>query len=690
MGGQQPYMYDAEKRNSSRFPQSDFDPKAFTRASWQPKPQKPKHEGPLVSFNRHPDLHEVPRSRITSYRPMSDTSKWLIKWTRYLQIVLRSLELIAGLGLMVLMILLTKVELMTSWVMRITPGVAAVCSAYAIWHHGRPARARPPASSAAYQLFSGITDCAVLPLYAYGMLAVNNHSAEWDTLLADKTYLRYFILSEYWTLLGAGALHVVSLLISVYLGLMFKRIANMPPDMNPLESNLTSRMHKRNKSSVTTVSTASDSVHRLSTPLEGHRRSGAPYETLSRPPSMPFMHTRQNSGDSFVSSKRDSRSDLPSRQYQIPAANMSRASVATFTTAKTTPPSRGSAHRGTYAEISLDETGTPRGRPKSMVTAKPLPEQPINASPTRVAKFTESWYATDSMVNRTQQRQRAMNAAEREQERQQNHRNQAYESLTQRYDNVLGDSDDENLSDRDHDMMRPDPMDDVSDYEDDNEHYRGAGGSPINASARMSLHDPVHPLRSHPSGVSPKIINPTTTAFVPTTTTTITSTPTKTPPRQKTPFRALRDSFGSALSEVSLNSRRVSGGPTAGSGGDIADAKSYSALSIGKRYSQKFTGNGKDKSITGNRNSSIQADHDFFSAAKPYGELQPGTPPVMLSVDKNGSNSASRQVSSGNDYDLGGSGARASRRHVSGKAAEEGMAGTGGKVPYSRYSVFRG
>lgn len=54
MGAQQPYMYSAQ-RNDGRFPETTFDPKAITRASWEPKPKKPKPEGPLVSFNRHPE-----------------------------------------------------------------------------------------------------------------------------------------------------------------------------------------------------------------------------------------------------------------------------------------------------------------------------------------------------------------------------------------------------------------------------------------------------------------------------------------------------------------------------------------------------------------------------------------------------------------------------------------------------------
>lgn len=54
MGVQQPYLYSAQ-RNESRFPETVFDPKAVTRASWEPKPRRPKQEGPLVNFNQHPE-----------------------------------------------------------------------------------------------------------------------------------------------------------------------------------------------------------------------------------------------------------------------------------------------------------------------------------------------------------------------------------------------------------------------------------------------------------------------------------------------------------------------------------------------------------------------------------------------------------------------------------------------------------
>ncbi|KAI0152286.1 hypothetical protein F4776DRAFT_22016 [Hypoxylon sp. NC0597] len=659
MGAQQPYMYDPDRRDS-RLPEKPFDPKAVTRASWEPQPKKKKkQDGPLISINRHPDAHEVPTGRTSRFRPMSSTSKWWIKFMRYVQLFLRMFEMIGGAGLLTLMILIGNVDPLTAWVMRITPGVVAISCVYAIWHFIRPANSRPPASSAAYQLFAGVMDLAVVPLYAFGIISVMNHGAEWKLIVtASKELTEALVLSEHYLLIAAGSLHVVSLGISIYLGLMFHRIATMPPDMNPLEDHLTSRVkqHKRNKSSVATSYTAvSDDSNskRLSTPLENYRSSGAPYEDLSRPPSIPFMHTRTGSRDSFASaySKRDSRSDLPSRQYQITPGNSPRNSVggsladlkrlSTATATATSTPRR--AQRGSYTEVPLHETGAPSpssSRPTSSVTlapSYPSPQQPTNASPTRVAKFTEAWYASESLINRTQERQRALNAAER------NHQSRQYEALSQRY--ALDDSDSEHDSDRENGMMRPDSD---SDNDDDLQ------SSPINVTAHL-----------HPN---PLRLNPVPQQSSSSPSKDITS-------RQKTPFRpAQRESAGSALSEVDLNSRRVSGSQ------DIADASVAPATTSFWRRSTIGKAKGAGAGPR-NRDSSIQPDGDFYS--KPYGELKPATPPIMMGPN-NSSGSGNRQVSSGNDYGDLGSGATSYRRNVSGKIAEEGRAGN----RYSRYSIL--
>jgi hypothetical protein len=54
---------------------------------------------------------------------MSGATKWLIKWTRYLQLVLRTLELVAAAGLLTLMILITKVTPLAAWILRIAVGL---------------------------------------------------------------------------------------------------------------------------------------------------------------------------------------------------------------------------------------------------------------------------------------------------------------------------------------------------------------------------------------------------------------------------------------------------------------------------------------------------------------------------------------------------------------------------------------
>ncbi|KAI0387597.1 hypothetical protein F5Y04DRAFT_267700 [Hypomontagnella monticulosa] len=651
MGVQQPYMYDSDRRDS-RLPEKPFDPKAVTRASWEPKPKKPKQNGPLISFNRHPDAHQVPTGRTSQFRPMSSTSKWWIKCMRYVQLFFRILEMVAAGGLLTLMILITNVDPLTSWVMRITPGVVALSCVYAIWHFIRPANSRPPASSAAYQLFAGIMDLAVVPLYVFGILAVMNQGAQWELIITAMPQLTdALVLSEYYLLLSAGGMHVVSLGISIYLGLMFRRIANMPPDMNPLESHLTSRVkqHKRNKSSVATSYTSlSDESKRLSTPLENYRNSGAPYEDLSRPPSIPFMHTRTGSRDSFASSKRDSRSDLPSRQYQITPGNSPRNSVAGSLADLKRLSTPRLAQRASYTEVPLHETGVPSpssSRPSSVVM--PHPQQgPINASPKRIAKFTEAWYASESLINRTQERQRAMNAAERSRQSQPQERN--YEALSQRYG--FDDSDDDSDRENSGFMMRPD------EYDEDGEDG-DIQSSPINIEDRMHP----NPLRLHPVPLHtvPEPETPTKEAIA---------------GRQKTPFRpaAQRDSTASALSEMSGNARSVSGSK------DIVDEKRASAPQPATASFWRRSTIGRNAGAR-NRNSSIQPDGDFYS--KPYGELKPATPPIMVST----ANAKTRQVSSGNDYgDLGSGAGGAWRRNVSGKIAEEGLAGH----RYSRYSIL--
>jgi hypothetical protein len=55
MGVNPPFLYDAVKTEGPRSPYKDFDPKAVTRASHEPRAPRPKSTGPLISFNQHPE-----------------------------------------------------------------------------------------------------------------------------------------------------------------------------------------------------------------------------------------------------------------------------------------------------------------------------------------------------------------------------------------------------------------------------------------------------------------------------------------------------------------------------------------------------------------------------------------------------------------------------------------------------------
>ncbi|KAK2006610.1 hypothetical protein LZ32DRAFT_595234 [Colletotrichum eremochloae] len=583
---QQPYLYNAVSHDrDARFPEPKFDPKAVTRASWEPKPRIPKPEGPLVTFNRHPDAHLVLSHRSNNYVSLSPRMKSWINSIRLVQLGLRTVELIGAAALLTLLILLTNIETLASWVMRITPGVAMAHCLYAIYHLQRPAGGRSPASSAAYQLFASISDLGVMPLYTYGALNAHNSGAVWKMRLPDQGLLDYFIPAVFYTFIGSGGLHLISLCISVWLGFMFRKITQMPPDMNPLEDHLTTRAkHRKNKSSVAT-SVSDGSEKRMSTPLEDRRRSGAPYEDVSRPPSIPFQRTR--AGSDVSNFTHDSHADLPRRQYQITPGNSPCNSAGISEYVRMSAPR--SSYRGSYTEVPLHETNA-QSSPLS-ISAAMLPSQGDGRN---AGKFTETWFATDSLIARTQKRNRAMDAAIVAEQKRKN--NKTYEALGQSY---------------------------TADNSDSERDENDLAGSDLENDVANSSHP--NPLASNPH---------------------------VTLPRTKAPYYSLNDT---ALSEVDLNSRRVSGTF------DIADERPSSLA---------------PRAWPRNRDSSIQPESDFYS--KPYGELKPATPPVMI-----GSN---RQVSSGNDFERSQYSSAYGRRNVSSKVAEEGLAGS--KGGYSRYSVI--
>ncbi|CAK7219605.1 hypothetical protein SEUCBS140593_003947 [Sporothrix eucalyptigena] len=690
MGGtQQPFLYEAD-RNSSTFPEKTFDPKAVTRASWQAKPVKPKQEGPLVQINRHPDAHEVIGGQRKPVKMMSSTTKAWIKAIRVVQLLVRVLQFVGATGILVLVILITGVPGLTTWVLRITAGFVIVHTAYAIYHLSKPAGYRTPASSGAYQVFAAFSDLCVLPLYAYGAMAARNNSQSWTTLLTNQDLVPYLIAAFYYTLLGSGSSHGFTLVVSFWLAVKFRQIAQMPPDMNPLEDRYTSRskkrqqkdlkeqqkqQHARNKSSIATADTF-ESLYSLDNDKG----------LLSRPPSVPFLHTRTGSQTSIQS--RDPRLTLPSQNSPASSARNSLANLKRSSVVST--PNSG---RGAYAEIPLNDggyanspssrlsyhSGRPSSRPNSGTPSSNSPAGlgiSEGANGTRSGKFTETWNTTDSMVNRTQQRNQALNTMVLNA----SGKRRNYEVVSQAYD--FRDSDDD-ASDTETVRRHPGALDDDEngryddyDYDHDPNHPNPLASNPL-----QRTKTPFHRPGQSRDNNRPMSVAPSMTSSVHTSTT----------------------YSNNVLGEVPINDRRVSGGYTLDItyAGHSTPAKNsgrgLTKSNLSPPPSQPKSGSKVSRTPTKrwtwaprSRQSSVQNEDEFYS--KPYGQLKSATPPIMVGEDLSGSPSGARQVSSGNDYDLGsdrylyygdngGVSNTFGRRNVSGKIAEEGRA-------YSRYSTL--
>lgn len=137
-------------------------------------------------------------------------------------------------------------------VVALQPAIAIFHSLYGIYRLSRSPIGRPPALQANYMFFASIFDIGLIPFYVltgyvtYTEFAYSEH--KWRTLVGDGLTAHQIATVTFLLSAVNGALHLVSFGISLYLMVAFRRIANLPPDMNPLEDNLTARPHKRSKS----------------------------------------------------------------------------------------------------------------------------------------------------------------------------------------------------------------------------------------------------------------------------------------------------------------------------------------------------------------------------------------------------------------------------------------------------------
>ncbi len=226
----------------------------------------------------------------------------------------------------------------------------------------------------------------MLPLYAYGALAVRNNGAEWGTLLADAALLDYFRPAAYYTLIGAGGAHLLSLALSLWLALVFRRTHRMPPDMNPLECR-TSRPATSSTSSSSTSATSPPSPRPRPTAARLRKPRTRRQPTARRrrtPPSVPFMHTRRGSEEAFAAQQ---PARLPAPTCRAGSTRSSRATSpqrhsAASSSALPATSARPTSYRIPYAEVPvMTQQQPPPRRVRQPPPRPPPPARPRHTAP---------------------------------------------------------------------------------------------------------------------------------------------------------------------------------------------------------------------------------------------------------------------------------------------------------------------
>ncbi|CAI6330780.1 unnamed protein product [Periconia digitata] len=306
-----PYLYDAPRRDSAMGVPTTFNPKAVTMASRQPPPSPVKKpEGPYISFNQHPDSFLILPYGKTDAKPMSSKTKTAISAVRWTQFTFRLLTLLGAFGVILCAIFVRGASDTEGYIMRIAPGVDIVFVLYAVYHLLRKPTSRPPGSAASYHFFALVMDAGFLPFYVFTALLAKRNldidagtSGRWRTFFPTDEDTDKVLMTEWLCAVTVAGLHCASLCLDVWLTLIFRKIASLPPDMNPLEDNLTSRRktkHKHKNSSISAITPLTQTEKRYSGQSALSDNQSSPLMADRTIPSperkhMSFMHTRGNS-----------------------------------------------------------------------------------------------------------------------------------------------------------------------------------------------------------------------------------------------------------------------------------------------------------------------------------------------------------------------------------------------------------
>ncbi|KAK5175549.1 uncharacterized protein LTR77_000688 [Saxophila tyrrhenica] len=315
-GSDQPYMYTPQR---TVYPFSNFNPKAVTQAEYKKvedeQRSKPKPEGPLINFNAHPDSYMIVSGQNVKYNPMPARTKKEVTVLRWVQFALRVITEIAALGILVCVICTKKVDVSLVWIMRLAPAADIITTMYAIYHLLRPAKSRTPGSSASYHIFALVMDIGLIPFYVFiAMYANTNYTADpdskerWTSFFDAPEALNTLLLVTFIGSAVIGGLHLLSTVFDLWLIVLFRKISKLPPDMNPLEDNLTGRSsrtskHKYKDSDATLTGSVAEKkpayMSGSTISVDQYSRLSTANKDAENSRAVPFQHSRMDSQTTF-------------------------------------------------------------------------------------------------------------------------------------------------------------------------------------------------------------------------------------------------------------------------------------------------------------------------------------------------------------------------------------------------------
>ncbi|KAM3423641.1 hypothetical protein BST61_g1061 [Cercospora zeina] len=308
----QPYLYGQleSSRTSIAYPYSDFNPRAATQAHYQAFAERAERQKklsqqdgrPLINFNQHPDSYMVVKNPEVHHEPLPPSTKGKIIATRWIQFAFRVLQELGALGTLVCVICLKMVNDGPGWIIRIAPAWDVVISI-------------------SYHFFALFMDVGLIPFYVFIALYSNQNynmqptekdrwTSFFNTNFATATVIYVTFISS----IVVGGLHLISIILDIYLVIMFRKIANMPPDMNPLEDNLTgssrrrSMKHKHKNSEMTISSVSSEMSEKKAGYYSGSTLNASRSSVTKGPEArvIPWGHSRMNSDQTYSPHNPDS------------------------------------------------------------------------------------------------------------------------------------------------------------------------------------------------------------------------------------------------------------------------------------------------------------------------------------------------------------------------------------------------